>query len=113
MPTAEAGETVAATPAVDGTTVPEEGTTVPEDTCVADAALGLAVGNAVKLRLDAIIRDAPGGNDTGRRGENKNGTITSGPECANDLVWWEVKVGDESGWTAEQTESKVRLILEP
>jgi hypothetical protein len=97
-----------------GTETPTpEDTEVPGDTCVADEALGLAVGDDVVLRSDAIIRETPGGNDTGRRGENKAGTITAGPECARNLVWWEVQVADQSGWTAEQNEEKIRLILEP
>jgi hypothetical protein len=81
--------------------------------CQPDSDLGLAVGDDVVLRVDAIVRDAPDGTDTGRRGLNMAGTITAGPECAADLVWWEVKVGDETGWTAEQTGDGIRLILEP
>ena len=97
------------TPTVEGG---EEETPVPGGECVPDPALGLAEGDAVTLRFDAIIRDSPGGTDTGRLGNNQAGTITAGPECARDLVWWEVTLGNgDAGWTAEQSQDKVPLIL--
>ncbi|HEU0074666.1 MAG TPA: hypothetical protein VFS30_11730 [Dehalococcoidia bacterium] len=105
-PTVEPSATTTVTP------VPGE-TEVPAGACVADADLGLAVNDPVKLRNDAVIRDAPAGNDTGRRGLNQDGVITAGPECTNNLVWWEVDVAGQKGWTAEQTEDEIRLILEP
>jgi hypothetical protein len=66
----------------------------------------------VVLRADARIREQPGtqGKDTGQRGNNRPGTITGGPQCANNLVWWEVDSGVVKGWTAEQDENKVQLI---
>jgi hypothetical protein len=106
-PTAEPtdGETPTAEPT-------EEATVVPGGECVPEPALGLAVGDAVTLRFDAIVRESPGGTDTGRLGGNQPGTITAGPECARDLVWWEVTIeSGESGWTAEQSEQNVPLIL--
>ncbi len=81
--------------------------------CEADPNLGISVGDEVRLRVDAIVRDAPAGGDTGRRGANVLGTVTAGPECAEGLVWWEVETDAGSGWTAEQDQAGVRLILEP
>jgi hypothetical protein len=101
------------TPEPEPTDTPEaQASTVVPD-CEADPDIGLSVGDDVVLRVDARVRDAPGGEDTGRLGQNMAGTVTAGPECANGLVWWEVQVGDETGWTAEQTEDGIRLILEP
>ncbi len=90
------------------TTTPETTTPVtPEAGCTADAALGIAVSDVVKLRNDAIVRDAPAGKDTGRRGNDASGTVTKGPECAGGLVWWEVTTSSGPGWTAEQDQSHV------
>ncbi|MPZ49096.1 MAG: hypothetical protein GEU75_07310 [Dehalococcoidia bacterium] len=96
-------------------TVPPEVTVTPRPgpTCLADLAIGLAVSDAVRLRADAIVRDAPAGNDTGRRGNNMPGTVTEGPRCAQDLVWWQIQTAAGTGWTAEQDQNKVLLILPP
>jgi uncharacterized membrane protein len=109
------GQAVAPTP----TPGPDQPTAVPPQptpdpgVCTPDPALGLAVGQAVTLRVDARIRESPGisGVDTGQRGLNRPGTITGGPVCANNLVWWEVDSGTVKGWTAEQDENKVQLII--
>jgi hypothetical protein len=87
--------------------------TVAPGTCAGDPGLGLAADQQVRLRADAIVRDAPAGADTGRRGGDLAGVIRSGPECAGNLVWWEVETAEGTGWTAEQTENNLPLILQP
>ena len=94
------------------TTAPSQGVT-PENACVADPGIGLTIGDEVTLRVDAVVRDAPGGTDTGDRGNNLAGSVLAGPECAGGLVWWEVETANSTGWTAEQDDKGVRLILPP
>jgi hypothetical protein len=96
------------------TTSPAAGSPTPvANTCKGDPALGLAIGKNVTLRADAVIRDAAGTGATKTGlGENKAGGISAGPKCLDGLVWWEVDVGGAKGWTAEQDQNKVRLILD-
>jgi hypothetical protein len=82
-------------------------------TCRGDPALGLAVGKPVTVLQDARIRATPGtaGQDIGR-GQNRAAGISGGPQCVDGLVWWEVDINGVKGWTAEQDQNKVRLLLD-
>ncbi len=111
-PAVEASPTTESSATAEGTGT--AGATGTGTACTPDPDIGLAVGDKVTLRADAIIRETPGGADTNRRGANMSGVITDGPQCAEDLVWWQVQTDDgNSGWTAEQDQNKVRLILTP
>jgi hypothetical protein len=88
-------------------------TAVPAGACKGDPALALAVGKPVTVLQDALIRATPGtAGQVQGRGQNRAGGISGGPQCVDGLVWWEVDINGAKGWTAEQDQNKVRLLLD-
>jgi hypothetical protein len=81
--------------------------------CKGDPALNNFVGKPVTVLQDALIRATPGtsGQIIGR-GLNRAAGISGGPQCVDNLVWWEIDISGTKGWTAEQDQNKVRLLLE-
>jgi uncharacterized membrane protein len=74
--------------------------------------VGLATGRNVTVVSDGLIRNAAGirGSVVGR-GENRPATITGGPECVDNLVWWQVDLGGGvTGWTAERDQNNNQLL---
>ena len=59
------------------------------------------------------IRNQPGLNNTQviGRGNERQATIVGGFRCLDNLVWWEIEVAGQRGWTAERAQNGEQLIL--
>jgi hypothetical protein len=66
-----------------------------------EVSTGLKVGDKVKTTAWVNIRSTAGGRWIGSQRAGRTGTITAGPEYANNLTWWKVNfTSGVDGWVA-------------
>ena len=91
------------------TPAPAGPTATPAPSCA--SAVGLGVGRGVTVVSDALIRtDAGLRGALVTRGENRAAQIIGGPQCVDNLVWWQVDAGGVVGWTAERDQNNNQLL---
>ncbi|MGE0686035.1 MAG: hypothetical protein AB7P33_04775, partial [Dehalococcoidia bacterium] len=91
------------------TPAPAAPTATPAPSCA--SAVGLAVGRGVTVVSDALIRvDAGLRGALVTRGEGRAASIIGGPQCVDNLVWWQIDAGGIVGWTAERDQNNNQLL---